>query len=144
VEILDFGFWILDWELPLRFGFWASISVSRGSAQSKIENPKSKIPSRRDGGVAFGVALDGEALFGRDAHTHELLLADGREAEGKAGVAAQEGVEGLLGGDFGVEFGLVTFDFSKAAFEELHAVGGLRDELPLPDNGNARTACNAD
>jgi len=38
--ILDFGFWI--GELPLRSSFWRRI-LFRAAAQSKIENPKSKI-----------------------------------------------------------------------------------------------------
>jgi len=43
LEIFDFRFSIFDWELPLRRVFGVSIFVPRGSAQSKIENRKSKM-----------------------------------------------------------------------------------------------------
>jgi hypothetical protein len=42
-DILDFGFWILDWGAAAPGRVSVPIFVSRGSAQSKIENPKSKM-----------------------------------------------------------------------------------------------------
>jgi hypothetical protein len=36
--ILDFGFSIFDWELPLQMIFDVSSSISSGSAQPKTEN----------------------------------------------------------------------------------------------------------
>ena len=63
---MDFGFWILDFGLPTKSkAYGVRAFVVAGNPKSKIQNPKSKIPSvapgSGEGGFGLGHVIGAEA-----------------------------------------------------------------------------------